>query len=355
MRSGRTVYQRSDQRCTGGGAGGLAAGENGVKSQLAGCFQGSKGVPADIKSPVQGQRHRSSGLLSGLFCRLTDGGQRSGVQIAFRGQYAGHDAVGACFHQGGGLLGHLVQFIAVVAEIAKPGAQQRPHRQAGLRFDLPHQRQAGGGAANDQVGAQLQPAGSALFGGQGAGCAVYTYFQDRTLHGCQPSFDGIETARLPVFSGRRTVFHGSLHALQEPHKSGAACLVQFVHTGICQDLCKYQSDLSCRIAWTFSGFSSGCFSMILPAHSACFWISSPYCSSGVRAVSAASSCAISPFKRLGSTARPITSIQADVLLFDVMELGMGVEYAKRMLGRGDVVAQHQVQLELAVPHPSAMG
>lgn len=65
--SGRTVYQRSDQRCTGCGAGGLAAGEDGVKSQLAGCFQGSKGVPADIKSPVQGQRHRPSGLLSGLF------------------------------------------------------------------------------------------------------------------------------------------------------------------------------------------------------------------------------------------------------------------------------------------------
>ena len=47
--------------------------------------------------------------------------------------------------------------------------------------------------------------------------------------------------------------------------------------------------------------------------------------------------------------------QADVLLFDVMELGMGVEYAKRMLGRGDVVAQHQVQLELAVPHPGNGG
>ena len=43
--------------------------------------------------------------------------------------------------------------------------------------------------------------------------------------------------------------------------------------------------------------------------------------------------------------------QADVFLFDVMQFCMGVEHAQRMLWGGDVVAQHQIQLVSAVPHP----
>ena len=47
--------------------------------------------------------------------------------------------------------------------------------------------------------------------------------------------------------------------------------------------------------------------------------------------------------------------QADVLLFDVMQLCMGVVHAQRMLRGGDVIAQHEIQLILAVPHPGYGG
>ena len=43
--------------------------------------------------------------------------------------------------------------------------------------------------------------------------------------------------------------------------------------------------------------------------------------------------------------------EADILFFDVVQLCMGVVHTQRMLRGGDVVAQHQVQLILAVPHP----
>ena len=72
-----------------------------------------------------------------------------------------HNAVRTRLNQLSGGLGHLGKLIAVVAEITESGPQQGAHRQAGLGLDLPHQRKAGRGAANDQVGAQLQPVGSA--------------------------------------------------------------------------------------------------------------------------------------------------------------------------------------------------
>ena len=43
--------------------------------------------------------------------------------------------------------------------------------------------------------------------------------------------------------------------------------------------------------------------------------------------------------------------ETNVLFFDVMQLGMGVVHTQRMLRGGDVVAQHQIQLIFAVPHP----
>ena len=47
--------------------------------------------------------------------------------------------------------------------------------------------------------------------------------------------------------------------------------------------------------------------------------------------------------------------EANVLFFDVVQLGMGMVHAQRMLRGGDVIAQHQIQLILAVPHPGNGG
>ena len=47
--------------------------------------------------------------------------------------------------------------------------------------------------------------------------------------------------------------------------------------------------------------------------------------------------------------------QADVLFFDVVQLCMRMVHTQRMLRGGDVVAQHQIQLILAVPHPGNGG
>ena len=47
--------------------------------------------------------------------------------------------------------------------------------------------------------------------------------------------------------------------------------------------------------------------------------------------------------------------EADVFFFDMVELCVGVIDAQRMLRRGDVVAQHQIELEPAIPHPGDRG
>ena len=105
------------------------------------------------------------------------------------------------------------------------------------------------------------------------------------------------------------------------------------------------------MAWTLPASSSGWRARTSPAHSACFWMASPYCSTGVRALQ------LGHFglEAAGQDGQAHDLDQADVLLLDVVELGVGVEDAQRMLGGGDVVAQHQVELVLAVPHPGDGG
>ena len=125
---------------------------------------------------MQGADDRTaSGLCSGPGGRV-DGTQCVHVQLPLRGQHTGHNAVRTRLHQLSGGLGHLGKLIAVVAEITEPGPQQGTHRQAGLGLDLPHQRKAGRGAADDQVGAQLQPVGPAPLCRKGACDTVYTNF-----------------------------------------------------------------------------------------------------------------------------------------------------------------------------------
>ena len=159
------------------GACGLSAGQDGGKPQLLCGFQCGKGVTTDIKGTVQGAVH---GAVC-FFCRLPGGGvdraQSIGVQCARRGQHTGHDAVGTGGYQLGGALGHLCKLVTVVAEIAKAGTEQRPHRQAGLSLDLTQQGRGRSGAADDKVGAQLQPVSAAAFCRQCAGGAVYANFQ----------------------------------------------------------------------------------------------------------------------------------------------------------------------------------
>ena len=66
---------------------------------------------------------------------------------------------------------------------------------------------------------------------------------------------------------------------------------------------------SCRIRWTLSLFSSGWRARISCAHAACFCRASGYCSAGTRATSISARSNSSCFRRLGRTARPMTSIR----------------------------------------------
>ena len=150
-----SFHQLSQQGSTLRGTCCLSAGQNGSKRQLLCSFQCGKGVAANIKGAVQGAVH---GAVC-FFCRLSgcsvDRAQSIGIQRPRRGQHAGHDAVGTGGYQLGGAFGHLRQLVAVVAEISEAGTDERPHRQTGLGLDLTQQGRGRGGAANDQVGAQL--------------------------------------------------------------------------------------------------------------------------------------------------------------------------------------------------------
>ena len=126
---------------------------------------------------MQGAVHGAVGFFSRLPGCGIDGAQSIGVQRARRGQHAGHDAVRTGGYQLGGAFGHLCKLVTVVAEIAKAGTEQRPHRQTGLSLDLTQQGRGRGGAADDQVGAQLQPVSATAFCRQRTGGAVYANFQ----------------------------------------------------------------------------------------------------------------------------------------------------------------------------------
>ena len=150
-----SFHQLVQQGSTLRGACGLSAGQNGGKPQLLCSLQRGKGVAADIKSTVQGAVHGAVGFFSRLPGCGIDGAQGIGVQRPRRGQHAGHDAVGTGGYQLGGALGHLCQLVTVVAEIAKTGTDKRTHWQTGLSLDLTQQGRGRGGAADNQVGAQL--------------------------------------------------------------------------------------------------------------------------------------------------------------------------------------------------------
>ena len=47
--------------------------------------------------------------------------------------------------------------------------------------------------------------------------------------------------------------------------------------------------------------------------------------------------------------------EADIFLFDMVQFCVRVEHAQRVLLGGDVIAQHQIQLIFAVPHPGDGG
>ena len=126
---------------------------------------------------MQGAVHGAVCFFSRLPGCGIDGAQSVCVQRSRRGQHTGHDAVGTGSDQFGGALGHLCKLVTVVAEIAKAGTDKCPHRQAGLSLDLTQQGRGRGGAADNQVGAQLQPVSAAAFCRQCAGGAVYANFQ----------------------------------------------------------------------------------------------------------------------------------------------------------------------------------
>ena len=174
--SGGAVHKLPEQGCPGGGAGGLAAGQDGGKPQSAGCVQSREGVAADVKGAVEGECNGAARFGGGFAGGLVDGAQGLCIQRTVRGQHTGDDAVCPGGDECGGRFFHLRQLPAVVAEITEAGAEQGADGQAGGLLDLPHQRKAGGGAAHDEVGAELQPVGSAALGRKGTGGAVNTNF-----------------------------------------------------------------------------------------------------------------------------------------------------------------------------------
>lgn len=122
-----------------------------------------------IEGPVEGVAHAGGGGDAV--------GQEGAVQPAVGQKGAQHHPVRA---QGAALL-HLPQgrllFRGGEAEIAEAGAQKHVHRNAYLPQHLAHQPQGGGGAADQKVGAQLQPVGAALLGRQGGFQRVHTDLQ----------------------------------------------------------------------------------------------------------------------------------------------------------------------------------
>ena len=121
---GGAVHKLPEQGCPGGGAGGLAAGQDGGKPQSAGRVQRREGVAADVKGAVEGERNGAARFGGGFAGGLVDGAQGPCIQRTVRGQHTGDDAVCPGGDECGGRLFHLGQLPAVVAEITEAGAEQ---------------------------------------------------------------------------------------------------------------------------------------------------------------------------------------------------------------------------------------
>ena len=100
-----------------------------------------------------------------------------------------------------------------------------------------------------------------------------------------------------------------LYTFEEPHETGAAGFIQLVDTGICQHLGKHLAYLilqdqvdAVAVQLRMAGQDLLCpCGVLLQA--------SGYCSAGTRATSISARSNSSCFRRLGRTARPMTSIR----------------------------------------------
>ena len=145
-----------------------------------------------------------------------------------------------------------------------------------------------------------------------------------------------------------------LYTFEEPHETGAAGFIQLVHTGICQHLREHLAylilqdqvdavavqlrmagqDLLCPCGVLLQGFG-----VLLGRHPGHQHI-----------------CQIEQLllQAAGKDCQTHDLDQADVLLFDVVELCVGMVDPQRVLRGGDVVAQDQIQLISAI-RTRAMG
>ena len=134
------------------------------------------------------------------------------------------------------------------------------------------------------------------------------------------------------------------------HEPGTTGFVQLVHTGIGQHLCEHLAHLILQdevhgvaVQLRVTGQNVLCPLRVLLQRF------------GVLADGGAGYQYVCQIKQLllqaaGQHGQTHDLDKADVLLFDVVQLGMGVEHAQRVFRRGDVVAQHQIQLVFAIPH-----
>ena len=131
------------------GVGGLTGGEDGIHPQFQGRLQRLKGVPAHIEGPVEGDVNAA-----GSGDHLPHGRP---VQGPVGPQGADDHGVGPLGGKGLDLPAHDRPLRRSVEKVAEPGADQHIDGEAAGLSDGVEQGQRGGGAPDDQVGAELQP------------------------------------------------------------------------------------------------------------------------------------------------------------------------------------------------------
>ena len=98
------------------------------------------------------------------------------IQISIPGKGPDDHTIGAQIPESGNLACHLFEFLLRIQEITKPGANQNIGRSPQLPY-LCKQELRRGGAADDQIGAQLQTVTAAFLCRQTGSIGIHTDFK----------------------------------------------------------------------------------------------------------------------------------------------------------------------------------
>ena len=170
----RLPVQLCQKRRAEGGVGRLPRGQDRPAAKGNGVLQRPERVVRHVERAVERDLH--------LPCAGHHAAHLRKVQLAVRRERADDDAVRAEVAEGRDLLAHLLQLRLGIEKIAEARADEHINGHAAAALHLPEQGMRRCRAADDQMGAQLQPVRTGAACRHGRGIGIHTCLDQGSFH-----------------------------------------------------------------------------------------------------------------------------------------------------------------------------